>query len=171
MSQIEYTTSEMDLVAFSDYHVTHSPTLVRAFRWVRFGFAGAFILFGLLTGGSVPGFLPWLILAAVWIPLLPVINRRASRRRALRMYREGANPTLVGKHQLRAEPDALISKSEASESRVMWSAVQRVGSTPDHTFIYIGAVNAFVVPRAGVLGGDYDGFVAAVRRYAQKAAA
>ena len=53
----------------------------------------------------------------------------------------------------------LSARSEYGESKIMWSGIERIGSTPDYTFIFVNATSAIILPKYRILEGDYDTFV------------
>jgi hypothetical protein len=157
-----------DCVAFSDYHFARARSHRRARRFLMFGFAAIWVGFGLLiwmTSGRFSGGTPYFVLAAVWIGFMPRVMRWVQRRATVRAYTDGSNRSLLGRHQVHIGEDGLTWTSEHSESKSKWSAFERLASTPDHTFLYLSAVMALVIPRLGVVEGDYETFV---RTLAQK---
>jgi hypothetical protein len=172
--EIEFTITEPDCFAFIDYHATHSPSVRRTYRLLRFGFGALYLAFGLfeafVESNGVAAAL-WLLVAAAWIMVLPPWLRRYRRRMVLRMYREGRNPSLLGKCLYRIEPDGLAFASAVTEGKQRWAGFEKVVCTPDHAFLYVSAVGALIVPRARVVRGDYDAFVTAVRTHMASAAA
>ena len=47
-------------------------------------------------------------------------------------------------------PEGLLSRTPVSESRVAWSAFEKLVSTDAHTFIYMQTVGAHIVPHAAL---------------------
>jgi hypothetical protein len=84
-------------------------------------------------------------------------------KQAKRVYSEGSNKLMWGAHELELEEDKLIETSEGGRHELNCSAVERVVTTDQHTFIYFGSVMAHVIPRSKIIDGDLDQFVAAVK--------
>lgn len=79
------------------------------------------------------------------------------------MYAEGLNRGLLGTHELELTEDGIIERSEVGEHKTTWQGIERIISTTEHTFVYVSALMAQVIPRNAVTEGDYDAFVDALR--------
>jgi hypothetical protein len=79
------------------------------------------------------------------------------------MFKEGANKTILGPHELELTESDLIERTPFGESRVRFQAIERVASEGSHTFIYLSAVSANVIPHHAVSEGDREAFVAALQ--------
>jgi hypothetical protein len=174
--ELEYTLTLEDLVAFEEYHADHSPSIQRKRKFMRFFYPLVGIATGLylviIDGGLMIAivFLIIIFLAmAIWFFSAPKRFRRHHRRAVTKLYQEGSNRALLGHQQQRADQNGLHSSSALGESRMNWSAIERMQSTPDYTFIYLSAVTAIVIPRKSVMRGDYEGFVQFVRREHERA--
>ena len=76
---------------------------------------------------------------------------------------EGKNRGTLGWHELELTGSTLLERNEVGESTIRIDAIEKVASDDDHTFVYVGAVMAHVIPRASVTDGDYDSFVSTLR--------
>ncbi|MFH1926905.1 MAG: YcxB family protein [Chloroflexota bacterium] len=149
MMDIEYEISTDDLVAFHLHQNEHSL----AFRGCRWGFQ---LVIGLITAaGSVIYFivgdylmaLLWLVAAVLLVALAPRVLRGSIKRQIVRLYRRGKHRGCVGSHRLSLTPEAMVDATEESESRVLWSSVEKIAATDEHLFIYTSAETAIVVPK------------------------
>ena len=86
------------------------------------------------------------------------------------MIGEGRNQSLVGQHLLQVDSDGLLWRSPGTEGKVKWSAIEKVESSEEHTFVYLNAVMAVVIPRAGVRSGVYEEFVSVLEDRVNRAA-
>ena len=82
---------------------------------------------------------------------------------AKKSFREGKNKGFLGIHELEIDDYGILEKSEYNESKIAWAGIERIGSTPDYTFIFIGANLAIPLPKARVIEGDYEAFVAELK--------
>lgn len=146
---IEYEISTDDLVAFHLHQNEHSL----AYRGCRWGFQ---LGFGLITAaGSVIYFIvgdhlmasAWLVAAVLLVALAPRVLRGSLKRQIVRLYRRGKHRGGLGTHRLSLAPEALVDSTEGSESRVLWSDVEKIAATDEHLFLYTGAETAIVVPK------------------------
>ena len=166
--RIEYRVTLDDMLAFTAYHLEHSPELRRVSRLWGFGVAAAFVVgFGIAAyvKSSVWLLLFGVLCAAAWSVFWPRELRRTTLKQTSKLLSEGTNQALLGTQQLEVREDGLRCVSHAGESMIRWLAIEKVASTPDHTFFYMGAAQAFVLPRAGVIAGDYGAFVDTVERH------
>jgi hypothetical protein len=159
--EIEFTLEEGDVLAFADYHSEHSVASREIRRRQTYGYALLFSLFGLVFWffGEAALAIAFLVLGPFWVVWWPARARRLVRKQTAALYRAGPNPIFDGPHVLRLEDASLVYVTPAAESRMPLTTVQRIASTPDYLFIYVGAVQAVVVPRRRVSKGDVDIFV------------
>ena len=173
--EIEYTLSKDDLMSFAMYQVDHAPAYRRRRRNLRVAYAVGFLLLALGTWGlSQPAILHLMFIAIGFFFVLfgPVLDRWRVRRLVVRVYHQRRSRGVYSKRTLRVTPDGLEEISDHGESRTKWSAVDRIVSTANHTFIYLVAdTNAIVIPKDAIEPDQYDAFMGAVRRYRSEAAA
>ena len=173
---IRYEVTVEDLVEFSLFHLRQSKAQQQVQRKGYF-LTIIFILIGTYLGGGFGQiFKPFF-----WYAILPVmgfltlgfiligrwLRPRAVRRAVRRLYDEGANPGLVGLHKVTVNDRGIHEESEVGESRVNWEGITRIVSSDSHTYIYIGAAQAHVIPKASIREGDYDAFVAEAQLWFQ----
>jgi hypothetical protein len=72
----------------------------------------------------------------------------------------------LGSQTLDVEPDGLHCTSGVGSSVIAWSAVKRVETKGDHTFIYVSDVSALVVPHRCATPEEVQAFIALVRERA-----
>ena len=170
--EIAFLIEKDDLGALSDYWTAASETARHVQGMLRYGLGGAFVLMGVpflclgvgnhststLIGGVI-----FLTAAVVWLLFGPLLWRLQLRSANYRAYSEGENPTVFGRQRLRILDDMLVVTFEYGENRLKWPAVQKIATTDSHTFIFVSAVAAYVIPKHKIISGDYDAFVAAAR--------
>jgi len=157
--KIAYSISEDDYVAFNVFHNTHSAFWRR--RQVIAGLvvpiATLIIVCGLSYSsgdwGAVPICAVILGLLSLWIL---AGGRRRAKKTARRMLREGENRSLLGERELEISDAGLTIQTPLRESRIAWQAIERVAVTPDYCLVYIGAIEALIVPRRKILPEDFE---------------
>jgi hypothetical protein len=88
------------------------------------------------------------ILAGVLASILyPQVNRKATIRRVKKLLAEGDNKTLLGHQVISFSPEGIFAKSQTSESKITWSAIDKVTQTDKHFFLYTSSINALVIPK------------------------
>ena len=164
--ELEYRFEEGDLLAFLDYHMQHSEAARDIRRRQTYGYAFLFVIFGLVFWffGEAALAIAFLVLGPVWIAWWPARSRQIYRKQALKMYREGQNPLFEGPHVLKLDDAGLVATTPKAEARFALTSVQRVVDTREYVFIYLGAMQAFIVPRRQVSRGDVTAFAAQLQR-------
>ena len=162
---LEYSFEEGDLVAFLDHHVRHSEAARGIRRRQTYGYAFLFALFGLIFWffGEAALAIAFIVLGPLWIAWWPARSQQIYRKQALAMYREAQNPLFEGPHVLTLDDVGLVATTPKAEARFALANVQRIVDIPDYVFIYLGAMQAFIIPRRRVVRGDVDGFVQQLR--------
>jgi hypothetical protein len=160
-----------DLVIMTDHHVRHSPSVQRQINGLRWACA-ALAALAIAGTGYLMGQWPWFWVgggalgAGIGFVMFPRWFYRANQNNTRRLYQEGRNPSVLGRHTLELGPQGLRDRSEGGEELTAWSSVERVAVTDTHAFVYIGSVNAHPIPRARIVEGDLDAFVTELRERA-----
>ena len=163
---LRYSITIEDLVAFNRFHNLHSPELIRQRRLVTVILPVAALI--AITVMAVLSRDLWSFL----FPFLVIILYMAFLRRAYgtafdkkvrRLYSEGKNRAALGAHGLSIDEDGLTSETEVSSSTISFKGIEKIESSPTHTFIYMSAMSAMVIPKGSVTEGDYENFFAQLR--------
>jgi len=170
---LEFTITRDDLVAFNRYHAQSSPTWKRVNAWYRFG-CGC-VVFASLTLLSVAMntiifALAGLLTALIYVFVYPLWVRRWLDWSARRFYGEGANRGTLGWHRLTLQDDASHEESETGTQTTSYAGIERVAETDEYLFVYIGAVQAHVIPKTRLQVGDAREFAGVLRGRLQKSA-
>lgn len=162
--KIRFENTVEDLVLFNRYHWDHSPRSRRTKRWLLA--VPLLLVLGPAIGVGLWVQIPWfyllagaVVLSALYLTFAPGAFNRALDRQIRWMYSGQAGVTLIGEHELELTATELIERADEEESSMELSAIDRVASTATHTWIYLTSVQAIIIPRLGILEGDYDGFV------------
>jgi len=60
---------------------------------------------------------------------------------------EGKNKGILGSHTIIISEEGLQEITEVSESRSIWSGIERIEENEEYIFVYIGAYQAHVIPK------------------------
>lgn len=175
--KLEYKVSLEDIITFNRNHLAASPTMQRNLLIVRLVWAltplvavSAIMYFENATPEkmmSVISAIALLFTAPVFL-FYPVYHRWCCARQIRKIYSEGENRGLLGDHEMRIEGDSFFEKTEGSESKVSLASIEKVITADEHAYIYVGAAQAHVIPRNGVVAGDFDQFIEAIKKGAGK---
>jgi hypothetical protein len=165
--EITYQLRESDISAVTEDVASRSPTMRRQLRRTLvaflFSFCALSFLFWIVTDDIALASM-MLFLAVLAVLLMPAMTKRVRRRLVTAMVREGKNRALYLPTTLRIDRDSLTWTSESGSGHVKFAYLERVQQTPTHLLIYLSSRNAYVVPRDGVISGDFDGFAWDVER-------
>lgn len=150
--EITYKLNDDDILAAQWHFAKSSPTLREAY-W-RVFVAGPLVALGvlllLMTIAELSlGFCAFvfILFSLGWCFEWPRQYRRNFMKSLNRILKEGRNPLLKCSFSFEIDNEGLRVKSEMSDSRLVWAAVERVEETADHIYIYIGSMNAHIIPK------------------------
>lgn len=149
MRELDYLVTADDIAYLNHYHTQNSPMLRRnraavGTMMTLIG-AGGFLL-AMGTAGLSMGIMMLVVILGVW---LAVGRRRSPSRQQTeyirRLFEEGKNRALFGHHHIRLLDDRLEVSTEFSRGEVKWEGVERVEEDEGYIFIYVSALNAYVI--------------------------
>ena len=158
---IKYTNAIEDYTNFQLYHCKNSPSVKRSHFIARIISSLVFIilaLVGYLQEDMVLVFVG-LILAVIVYFYIPYSIRKKIEKLSKKMFKEGKNKDFLCEHIFEIGNDSLTQKTELREISTQFSCVERICLTDEYAFIYIGAVEAHVVPIKRVTEGDVNEFI------------
>ena len=169
---IVYEVRRQDIEALLRYHHEYSQATagarLLARRVLPLVVLGAFVVLGVASGlwvYAIMGLASALLLLAV----LPRITRWNIQQAIARSLAQGSQLGMLGRHELSLTPTGLLERVGEDAYEYPWEAITQVVRLADRTIIYLGATQAYVLPQAGVVSGDYEGFVREVERQSQRA--
>ena len=74
-------------------------------------------------------------------------GERAMRRTYATLVTHPSYRILLGPRRVQLLPDAYVETSARGESRIVWSAIQRIDVDPRFMFVDLGAAGSFIIPR------------------------
>lgn len=176
-ASVRYNVEMDDLLAFTDYHLLRSATGKQIRERMRRVFAGiiaaVYFLLGLLLHAALPNTI------GLWFPFLFAVlggglyylfglsrgsrHSGATRRRLVDLYSAGANRATICEHTLEITETGIVDRTPVSECRYAWAALEHIESDAKHTYLYIGAANAIVVPHEKVTLGSFPAVLQAIK--------
>lgn len=165
---IEYDLVMEDFIAYNLHFMHTSEACLRQLRAYRLTISLVpSILFcagiTIALSNPVAGIATAIVSFVVFWFLSPWVWWRAVRRNVLRMARNNGLGE-PGTRQLFADDRGLRQESANGETFQLWSGVSRIEETPGHAFIYIGPVQAFVIPKR-IGEREVSAFLANVRQH------
>lgn len=151
MGQLEYDLVDDDYIAYNLHLAATSPAIRRQIdrgRWI--GTVVVVVLgtavFGLLEGAWVTGLVLGVVVAVVMWFGWPRFARRSVTAQLRRLSRQGALGR-TGPVRLRWDDTGLHEDAIGASATAEWSRVDRVEETAEHLFLFLGPLEALVVPR------------------------
>lgn len=168
--KINYENTMNDLVQANLHYYATSPTLKNELRRQRL--VWSLILFGSVMVFYSVSHIPLLISLPVALALTGFYNFRTLRgfnkrvtKLTEKLYREGENKGAIGPRELEATPEGLISRTAYSEAKYSWAMLERIDSTADHTYLYVGAASALIVPHDRITSGNFRAFMQEIGKH------
>lgn len=151
-----------DAVAINKYHQKHSPA-VKRFRKMMLIFLALWIIGVNLVGYGFANIAAVLFYSLVYfvgaLLLIGVLRWLVSDRMVRRIYSGDKNRAFLGSHDLELRDEGLLHRTAYSETKMAWGLIERIESTPQHTFIYTGSASALVIPHDRITDGNYAAFL------------
>jgi hypothetical protein len=170
--EIQYTLNESDILALYQYRLQIDPTLKRRYQSRRWMYLIGFTLLGL--AGYVflhdYAFLVFsLVIAGLFFILFPYYFNWMVRRGISSTYRREDARRVLETRTLRADPDGLLQITSRGETRSSWDEIDDLGVLPTHAFISVNERSSwYIIPRLSLVSGDFDQFIAEIRRYLEQ---
>ena len=149
IQELDYLVTADDIAHLNHFHLQQSPAIQRRKTYVGLilTVSGVFgFLVTLMTGGMPLLFMTFLIVMGIWTTLSKDDKPSTRHVQHIRkLYGEGDNRALFGHHHVRLFPDRIEVSTEYSRGEVKWEGVERVVENKDYIFIYVSALNAYVI--------------------------
>jgi len=151
--RIEFERTEEDMVEFNLFHIDRSPTIRKQLLVTQIVMAVLIFVMAMSVAYLRTRYLPAIsyIVGAIFSMgaclVYPSIYKWSITRQARKLFREGSNKSLLGRHELNLSPDGVHYTTISSESKINWSSIEKVVQNDKYVFMYIGAINAIVVPK------------------------
>ena len=173
-TSVVYNVTMDDMVAFNEFHMRGSRTMRSIWRrcLVAFPLLAFVFSMALLWHGEMVSVWPALFTAAVcaagaagYVLLLKHLYAGRLRKSVRALYSEDQNPCALGEHTLEVDEEGFTVVSRYSRCRYAWGALVKVETEPRYSYIYLGAVNALVIPHGEIVSGDFRAVLEQIGRH------
>lgn len=155
MTTIEYERTLDDIIDFNLYLIRSSPLLQRQ---AMVGRIITSIIVVILSMGLIYiidrdkqfdtiAFIIPLVAGVFFFLIFPWLNNYGIRSRTTKLLKEGSNKAMIGRQRITLQDDSLYCEAPSGESKVKWDAVERVVVNNNHVLLYLGSMNALVIPK------------------------
>jgi len=152
MFQFCYTLSEHDYFEFNKYHAFNSPANKKNMLIYRFVVPIIFVICGLIAGAIVDEpivtyyfYFAFGIAAILWLIFFKWIMTKQIKKNIGRIKKSGKLP-YQRNVTISFEDDFFVETTESGESKVKYSAIERVIIAEKAIYIYTNAVQAMLLP-------------------------
>jgi hypothetical protein len=149
--KVEFNLTKDDYIAFNMYYLENSATIKRTLFIHRYFVSLVFLVlpFLLAAVSDVP-FMIWLVLYGLafilWIIFYPRYFMSITKKRIIKMIDEGKNSHMFGFRSITLTETGVEETKEHGESKTAWSSIEKVEELQDYLYIFVGSLNAYIVP-------------------------
>lgn len=151
-----------DAIAWNKYYARHSRVL-RRLRWGLLSFLILWIVgVNVLAYGTAHlavALLYSIYYVAAMFGIGYGLRFLIGDRLIRRQYSGEKNRGFFGAHELELTEEGLVHRTAYSEGKMAWGLIERIESTKDHTFIYVGTNTAVIIPHDRITSGQYGLFM------------
>jgi hypothetical protein len=150
---IEFERTIDDVIDFNLFHIAHSSSIKRQMLLMQVltGVLVVLLVFGVLYVNfqilNVFTMVVSILSGILVFALYPQVTRISTINRIRKMLNEGNNKALFGRQIITLSPEGIFSKNQLTESKINWSAVEKVAQSDKHFFLYTSSINALVIPK------------------------
>lgn|GEM_PF-3619525 len=144
---------EDDLLALQSYFNQNSKTLRRQLVIAQVIMAFTFLAAGFLVQSMMPPvartifIVAGIFIASIAVFFYPQMFRARYRRLVRRLMKEGKNRGQLGTHLMSLNAKEILRRNDHGYVGYYWTTVEKIAETNDHVFVFVGPVNALVIPK------------------------
>lgn len=166
--EIQFETTIDDLIAFNKYHYANSSTFQKQKKRDTIIlpiiiFVLLITLYALIQSWEILLF--GLIFLSLYIFFILRAYKSGIYKNVKKIIEEQDTKGTIGKHILKINEDGLTEITEVNERKDKWSGVQKIVVDNDHAFIYVGTLQAHVIPKGRIIEGNFDEFIERAESY------
>lgn len=166
--QIKYTNTLEDIVAFNRYHHQKSDTFKKQKNscLIRMPIVlGLLMIMFFILSQEVQVLIWGTCLIVFYILIFLKAWGTGMDKVCQKVFLEQDTKSVICEHLLEITNDGMHEKTALNEWWGKWAAIQQITVERDMAFIYIGPLQAHIIPRSRVVEGDFDSFVATAQRF------
>jgi hypothetical protein len=172
--EIQYSLSESDILALYKYRLNIDPNLKRRYQSRRWMYLVGFALLGVagyVFVHDVAFLIFSLIIAGLFYTFFPFYFNWMVRRGLASTYKQEGARQVLEKRTLQANPEGLLQIASRGESFSPWDEIDDLGVSSTHAFISVNERSSwYIIPRLGLVFGDFDAFIDEIRSYLEQPA-
>ena len=169
--KVSFELTRQDYIEYNVFHQQNSKVCRKSMQMIRFSKPIIFLIlaYPISRLSSLP-FWWWatvlIIISVVMIIKYPKRYNKIIAKKVGQMLDEGNNVGLLGNRTIEITETAIISEGQAEERKTKWEAVERIYETQDYLYVYIGSLQAHIIPtRAFESKAKKDEFIQTIKKY------
>lgn len=148
--KFEYELTKQDLIEFNLFHITYVKSTRRSLFLQRYILPLAFIVFPIFLRqfAIVPfeyGLAVFVFFYLYWVTFYLRRLKKFVSKRISKMLLEGGN-SVIGSHNLEISEEGIVDKSEQTEAKTQFKAIENIMISKKHIFIYVNTNSAHIIP-------------------------
>ncbi len=145
--EVTYLVTTEDIAHLNHHFTQTTPAFKRSRRaGVAMIMAGALLV---AFAGAGSAFAMSFLATCIVMSTLMLAGRRGPTRRQVRMidkiFEDTRNRVVLGRHQMKLLPEHIEVSTDYSRGEVSWEGVERVEQDDSHIYVYVSALNAYVI--------------------------
>ena len=158
---VEFERTFDDYVEFSLFHGEHSPALKKQRLFLRAfsGILATALILGIFSLSRLwiedpaqPLFIAFVYVVGIFCGIVafvryPKASRSAIAKSIRKTLAEGNANAMFGKIIIVFSPEGIFAKGELSETKLMWSSIDKTLQDDKYIYMYTTPLNAFVIPK------------------------
>jgi len=149
--RVDYDVTKKDFIDFNLFHMKKSSA-TRTIKIFTYGIP--IILIGwILLSNSVSfddliiRIVIFICMAAALVVMLWLTSKLSSKLIVSRLFNEGKNKDVLGKHTIIIDDEGLIETTENSENRTKWAGIEKIVCSDTAILVYNSAISAYIIPK------------------------
>lgn len=160
--EIQYSLTQEDMLELNMFRIRSIPEIARRQKTLRWGYLVIMLfLTGILYLMGIP-LVVCLFLVAILIGFFfyfPQYQARQLRRMIAKDFKDPERAAILEGRTAITSEDGIELATIKGKRQFAWGDFQTIEQTPQAVFGLFQDKTSFLIPRARVTGGDYDGFV------------
>lgn len=157
--KIQFELTEKDYIDFNMNYMTTSPAIKRSIFIQRYIISIIYLvapfIITKITGASLWHWFPiCLTVYIVWVTFYARYYKMRVKKHIEKLLTEGKSIGVLGKHSISLTKNGIIAIKGLSKSKMNWSSVQNISETKEHIYIFIGSIEAYMIPLRAFLNED-----------------
>ena len=171
--KIQYNSSIVDITAYAKLIYEKSPTVKQHLKKTYYFSIPMLIVIGAVlkyyeSNEDLVVF--WALVGIGWLIYLPFFHKKKYIKKVIESFKDTRYEHLFCQHELTIENNIIVDQIENGINKTEISKIEHIETIDNYTFIFIDSAMAYLIPEQEITQGDYNQFIAELRRQLGKQA-